>query len=151
MDVTTPHRPVDMSSLTAAAAPQPLESRRGRGGLFRKYLVLFIGLVAAALLLNAGIEVAFTYREHQAMLERLQGEKADAAAQRIAQFVSEIERQIGWTTQGQWAQGFADDNLQSHALAMFLLTEAQAATIRANYEQRGELSAVGNCVGCFRG
>jgi len=44
--------------------------------------------VAAALLLNAGIEVAFTYREHQAMLERLQGEKADAAAQRIAQFVS---------------------------------------------------------------
>jgi two-component system, NtrC family, sensor kinase len=77
-------------------------------GLFRKYLILFIGLVAAALLLNAGIEVAFTYREHQAMLERLQGDKADAAAQRIAQFVSEIERQIGWTTQGQWATGSVD-------------------------------------------
>jgi two-component system, NtrC family, sensor kinase len=64
--------------------------------------------VAAALLLNAGIEVAFTYRENQAMLTRLQGEKADAAAQRIAQFIAEIEHQVGWTTQGQWAAGSVD-------------------------------------------
>ena len=64
--------------------------------------------MSAALLINAGIEVAFTYRENQAMLARLQGEKADAAAQRIAQFIAEIERQVGWTTQGQWATGSVD-------------------------------------------
>jgi hypothetical protein len=29
----------------------------------------------------------------------------------------------------------------SHALAMFVVTEAQAAMIRATYEQRGEFSA----------
>src|SRR3984957_17772060 len=82
--------------------------RTGRHGLFRKYLLLFIGLICAALLLNAGIEVIFNYRETQAILERLQREKADAAAQRIAQFVGEIERQIGWTTQGQWAASSID-------------------------------------------
>jgi signal transduction histidine kinase len=94
--------------VAATDIPQPLGDGRGRGGLFRKYLILFIGLVAAALLLNSGIEVAFTYRENQAMLARLQAEKADAAAQRIAQFISEIERQIGWTTQSQWAAGSVD-------------------------------------------
>ena len=64
--------------------------------------------MSAALLINAGIEVAFTYHENQAMLARLQGEKAEAAAQRIAQFIAEIERQVGWTTQGQWAAGSVD-------------------------------------------
>ena len=61
------------------------------------------------LLINAGIEIAFAYRENQAMLARLQSEKADAAAQQITQFIEEIERQIGWTTQGQWAAGSVDE------------------------------------------
>jgi two-component system NtrC family sensor kinase len=90
------------------AERQPADISSPRGGLFRKYLILFIGLVSAALLINAGIEVAFADRENQAMLARLQGEKADAAAQRIAQFIAEIERQVGWTTQGQWATGSAE-------------------------------------------
>ena len=34
----------------------------------------------------------------------VQQEKADAAAQRINQFVSEIESQIGWTTRAEWRQ-----------------------------------------------
>ena len=76
--------------------------------MFRKYLLLFIGLVSAALLINASIEVAFNYRENLIILERLQQEKADAAAQQIAQFIGEIERQVGWTTQGQWAAGSID-------------------------------------------
>jgi signal transduction histidine kinase len=64
--------------------------------------------VTPELLINAAIEIAFAYRENQTMLERLQGEKAEAAAQRIAQFIGEIERQIGWTTQAQWAAGSVD-------------------------------------------
>jgi signal transduction histidine kinase len=109
MNVIAAQRPADISPAVVAAVPQSLSgSRPARRGLFRKYLLLFIGLVSAALLINAGIEVAFSYRENQAMLARLQGEKADAAAQRIAQFIGEIERQVGWTTQGQWAAGSVD-------------------------------------------
>jgi signal transduction histidine kinase len=110
MNVIAAQRPADIASSTAAAdaSQPPSESRRGHGGLFRKYLLLFIGLVSAALLINASIEVAISYRENLIILERLQQEKADAAAQQIAQFIGEIERQVGWTTQGQWAAGSID-------------------------------------------
>ncbi len=110
MNVIAEQRPADFSSPPAAAdMPQPPSgSRRGRGGLFRKYLLLFIGLVSAALLINASIEAAFNYSENLTILERLQQEKADAAAQQIAQFIDEIERQLGWTTQGQWAAGIVE-------------------------------------------
>ncbi|MEA2790787.1 MAG: hypothetical protein QOG73_3193 [Acetobacteraceae bacterium] len=97
------------SSIAAADVSQsPSSSARTHKGLFRKYLLFFIGLVGAALLINAAIEFAFVYRENQSILARLRGEKADAAAQRIAQFIGEIERQVGWTTQGQWAAGSVD-------------------------------------------
>ena len=109
MNVIAAQRPDDISPAVVAAVSQSLSGGRpARRGLFRKYLLWFIGLVSAALLINAGIEVAFSYRENQVMLARLQGEKADAAAQRIAQFIGEIERQVGWTTQGQWAAGSVD-------------------------------------------
>ena len=110
MNLIAAQRPGEMGSTAAGAdAPQPPPtSSPARGGLFRKYLFLFVGLVSGALLINAVIEVAFAYRENQIMLARLQSEKADAAAQRIAQFVGEIERQVGWTTQGQWAAGSVD-------------------------------------------
>jgi signal transduction histidine kinase len=103
-------RPAGISSPAVAAdvSQAPSRIRPARAGLFRKYLLLFIGLVSAALLINAGIEIVFAYRENQAMLERLQGEKADAAAERITQFIGEIERQVGWTTQAQWAAGSVD-------------------------------------------
>ena len=38
----------------------------------------------------------------------MQQDKADAAAQRIEQFVDEIERQFGWTTRARWAAGPLD-------------------------------------------
>ena len=41
-------------------------------------------------------------------LERIQQEKAVAAAQQVEQFITEIERQIGWTTHPQWADGPVD-------------------------------------------
>src|ERR1700750_812477 len=39
-------------------------------------------------------------------------------------------------------QGLVVDYPHSHALAVFVLTEAQAAEIRTAYEQHGEFSAV---------
>ena len=76
---------------------------RARGRLFRKYVLLIVGLVALVLLLNGALDLWFGYRENEAALFRIQQEKAEAAAARIGEFVEEIERQIGWTTHAQWA------------------------------------------------
>ncbi len=72
-----------------------------RGRLFRKYVVVFVGLVTGALLASGAIELYFSYQENKAALVNLQREKAAGAASRIAGFVKEIEQQIGWTTQPQ--------------------------------------------------
>jgi signal transduction histidine kinase len=72
-----------------------------RGRLFRKYVVVFVGLVSGALLASGALELYFSYKENQAALVSLQREKAAAAATQIERFVKEIEGQIGWTTQPQ--------------------------------------------------
>lgn len=91
--------------------------RRPAGQLFRKYVLLFMGLVSAALLVNAAIGLFFTYREDVSLLGNLQLEKADAATQRIEQFLGEIEREVGWTTYMQWAAG----TLEQRRFDYFLL------------------------------
>ena len=42
------------------------------------------------------------YREAENAAAQIEQEKAQGAAQRIGEFVSEIEQQIGWTTPPQW-------------------------------------------------
>jgi GAF domain-containing protein/HAMP domain-containing protein len=78
-----------------------------RGRLFIKYVIFFAGLVCAALLASSLIELYFTYQENKAALVAVQREKAQAAAGRIEQFIKEIERQMGWTTQPVLAAGVA--------------------------------------------
>jgi GAF domain-containing protein len=80
------------------AAPTPL-----RGRLFRKYVLLLVGLVSLVLLVNAGLHFWFSYREEETAAYHLQQEKARSAARRIEEFVDEIENQLGWTTAPQWA------------------------------------------------
>ena len=76
-----------------------MESRRQpQGHLFRKYLLLFVILISGALLISGLLESYFAYQEHQTALVRLQRATALAAAARIEQFVTEIQRQIDWTT-----------------------------------------------------
>jgi signal transduction histidine kinase len=70
-----------------------------RGSLFRKYAVLFVALVSGALVASGTLEIYFSYQESKEALVALQREKALGAAARIEQFVKEVERQIGWTTQ----------------------------------------------------
>jgi len=72
---------------------------RRRGGLFLKYVALFVTLVSGALLASGLVEIYFSYQENKAALVAVQREKAAGAAFRIEQFVREVERQIGWTTQ----------------------------------------------------
>ena len=72
-----------------------------RGRLFRKYVIVFAGLVSGALLASGAIEIYFSYQENRAGLVTLQREKALGVASRIEDFIKEIERQIGWTTQPQ--------------------------------------------------
>ena len=81
----------------------PTPASRPRGRLSRKYVLLFVGLVGVALLVNSGFDFWFSYQENKEALIRIQQEKADAAAQRIEEFIDEIQRQIGWTTHAQWA------------------------------------------------
>jgi signal transduction histidine kinase/HAMP domain-containing protein len=64
-------------------------------------VIVFAGLVSGALLASGAIEIYFSYQENRAALVALQREKALGVASRIEDFIKEIERQIGWTTQPQ--------------------------------------------------
>ena len=79
--------------------------RRPRGQLFRKYVSLFMGLISLVMLINGALDFWFSYRENRAALVLIQQDKADAVAQRIAEFIKQIEGQIGWTTHAQRATG----------------------------------------------
>ena len=84
-----------------ARAREPIavstQDRTG-GGLFRKYAALLVALVGGALIVNAAIEMYYSYRESREGLVAVQREKATAAATVIEQFVRELERQVGWVT-----------------------------------------------------
>jgi len=86
-----------------ADGPGRPPQRPARGRLFRKYALLFGAMVCTALLVSGLLQIWFAYREQTAFLIRLQREQATAAAGKIGQFVTEIESQIGWTTQLPWS------------------------------------------------
>ena len=114
-----------------AAVPVGAPPRRR---LFRKYALLFIALVGAALLVNSAFDFWFSYQENKASLIRVQQEKADAAATRIEEFVGEIERQIGWTTHAQWASGPLDQRRQDY---FRLLRQVPAITELSQLDEHG--------------
>jgi len=68
------------------------------GGLFRKYAALLVALVGGSLIVNATIEMYYSYVESRQALIAVQREKAQGAAAVIEQFVKEIEGQVGWAT-----------------------------------------------------
>src|SRR5215472_1223257 len=105
-----------------------------RGTLFRKFLFLSISLVAAALLINAAIELGFAWRDNQAQLTRLQVEKAAAAAARIEQFIGEIQRQLAWTTNAQWAASPVEQRRFDYEL---LLRQVPAITELTQIDELG--------------
>ena len=120
---------------SAASTPAPASGAAPRRRLFRKYALLFIALVGAALLVNSAFDFWFSYQENQTALVRVQQEKADAAARRIEEFIGEIERQIGWTTHAQWASGPLDQRRQDY---FRLLRQVPAITELSQLDGQGK-------------
>ena len=69
-----------------------------RRGYFGKFVAAFVSLVVFVLVMNGVVETWFVYRKTIDAASESQTEKAQAAAQRIEQFLSEVERQISWAT-----------------------------------------------------
>src|SRR5580700_3250108 len=119
-----------------SAAPAPAAPPWGpRGRLFRKYVLFFVGLVGVALLVSGGFDFWFGYQENKTALIRVQQEKADAAAQRIQEFVEEIERQIGWTTHAQWSAAPLDQRRFDYVR---LLSQVPAITEISELDRDGK-------------
>ncbi len=85
------------SNGTASETPAPAQP--GSGRLFPKYVALFLAVVALALIPNAVTDVWLSYQQQKDLLFRLQREQAKSVAEKIGQFVKEIEGQMSWATQ----------------------------------------------------
>src|SRR5271167_3326773 len=70
-----------------------------RGGLFRKYVAMFVAIVVLALAINGVSDIWFSYHEQQNLLFRIQREQARSAADKIEQFLNEITTGLAWQTQ----------------------------------------------------
>lgn len=82
----------------SAIAKIAAAGRSASGRLFYKYVLVFL-IVGLALLPSNILDVWFSYDEQQDLLVQIQREQAKAAAEKIGQFVKEIEAQLGWATQ----------------------------------------------------
>lgn len=69
-----------------------------REGLFAKYVVSLVGLVVFVLAVNGAMETWISYRATRTQLTDGLEDKAQSAARRIEQSISELERQISWVT-----------------------------------------------------
>lgn len=98
-----------------------------RGRLLRKVLLALLLAVGLPLGAYSVVNSVFVWRQHRTTLAEVQQLQAQAAAQRISQFVREIEGQLQWATH----LGWSDDPgaLEQRRLdAMRLLRQAPAVT-----------------------
>jgi signal transduction histidine kinase len=127
--------------MKAPAGPDPgfikpaIRSRTVREQLIVKYVVLFFAVVSIALISSGAFEVWFSYSEYKTSLIRIQREQAESAAAKIAQFVKEIENQIGWTTQLRWSTATLE---QRRFDALRLLRQVPAVTELAELDPKGD-------------
>ncbi len=105
-----------------------------RSRLFIKYVALLITVVVLALLANGLFEIWFAYQEQKDSLIGIQREQAQAAASKIEQFITEIQSQVGWTTQLPWS----DSTLEQRRFdALRLLRQVPAITELAQIDATG--------------
>jgi signal transduction histidine kinase len=130
MKADVDHKPGGLAGRGAAAAGASIVRSR----LFIKYTVLFVAVVVLALLANGGFEVIFSYQEHKGSLISIQQQQAVAAADKIEEFITQIESQVGWTTQLPWTDGTLD---QRRFDALRLLRQVPAITELAQIDAAG--------------
>jgi two-component system, NtrC family, sensor kinase len=105
-----------------------------RSRLFIKYVALFVTVVVLALVANGAFEIWFSYQAQRASLISIQRDQAEAAAGKIEQFITEIESQVGWTTQLPWS----DSTLEQRRFdALRLLRQVPAITELAQIDASG--------------
>src|SRR5262245_28686814 len=105
-----------------------------QGGLFRRYLGLFVALVSVALIGNGIIEIWFSYQEDRVLLVRIQAEQAEAAAAKIGAFIKEVESKVEWTTQLPFTPG---DLAERQVEAARLFRQTPALMQLAQIDQTG--------------
>jgi signal transduction histidine kinase/HAMP domain-containing protein len=120
--------------MTGLGARETTGRRRPRGRLFRKYVTLFVAVVSLALVSNGLLEIWFSYREHQEELVRIQRQQAEAAADKIGQFIKEIVSELGWTAQLPWTSATLE---QRRVDALRLLRQVPAITELAQLDPSG--------------
>jgi GAF domain-containing protein/DNA-binding response OmpR family regulator/HAMP domain-containing protein len=125
----TPNPSGKLSDAGRTAGASILRSR-----LFLKYVGLFVAVVSLVLVANSLFDVYFSYQEQKTALVRIQREQAEAAAGKIGQFISEIESQVGWTTQLPWSAGTLE---QRRFDALRLLRQVPAITELAEIDSTG--------------
>ncbi|MBV8837781.1 MAG: GAF domain-containing protein [Alphaproteobacteria bacterium] len=134
---------VGPAATTATSSPRGAVRPRG-GRLYFKYVTLFVAVVTLALLFSGVFDALFYYREHRDALVRIQHEQATAAAAKISQFITEIESQLGWTTQLPWSASVVD---QRRFDALRLLRQVPAVTelsqVDASGKERLRVSRIG--------
>jgi signal transduction histidine kinase len=131
---------VDQKTGSTQSAGRSGTARSGAGAsivrsrLFFKYTLLFVTVVVLALVANGGFEVWFSYQEHKGSLIGIQEQQAVAAADKIEEFITQIESQVGWTTQLPWTDGTLD---QRRFDALRLLRQVPAITELAQIDAAG--------------
>jgi signal transduction histidine kinase/HAMP domain-containing protein len=118
----------------SSTAPSGVGASIVRSRLFFKYTFLFVTVVVLALVASGGFEVRFSYQEHKNSLIGIQEQQAAAAADKIEEFITQIESQVGWTTQLPWTDGTLD---QRRFDALRLLRQVPAITELAQIDAAG--------------
>src|SRR5258708_9037073 len=117
-----------------------MKLKSSRDGLVVKYSAI-IGLrVTGEMAAMAASGLWLSYREGQQALAQLQREKAVTASVQIEQFLSDIERQLGWTAMPIVAEG--QDPVQARTLDFIKLQKQLQAVTETRYpagEGRGQL------------
>ena len=124
--------------MSSSVAPRKTHVLKSHGRLFRKYVTLFVAVVCVALITNGLFEIWMFYREHKASLIRIQREQAEAAATKIHHFISDIEAQLGWTTQLPWTESTLE---QRRINSLRLLRLAPAVAELAQIDPSGPRAA----------
>ena len=102
-----------------------------RAGLFLKYFAIIGVLVTVEMAAMAAIGLWFSYQESQQALVQLQREKALTASVQIEQFLSDIERQLGWTAMPIMAAG--EDAMKARTLDFIKLQKQLPAVTETSY------------------